>query len=70
MRPFTIDDIFNIIGLDDDDIKHKVWQCFQKECPNSFLGDDVYKIADKYNMTCRPIMVNGKEQFIKRLERK
>ena len=46
----TLDDIFSQIGLDDDEIKHKVWKCFQKDGENDYLGDDVYRIAQEYNM--------------------
>lgn len=70
LKPITVDDIFEMIGLDDDDIKHKVWLCFKDECPNVFLGDDVFKIAENYNMTCYPYNYGGKTKYIKRLERK
>ena len=46
----TLDDIFNQIGLKDDDIKHKVWKCFQSDVENDYLGDDVYRIANDYDM--------------------
>ena len=69
-KPITLDDVFEVINLDDDDIKHKVWKCFQKNCINSFLGDDVFRIAEKYTMACMPIEVGGQLQFLKRLKRK
>ena len=46
----TLDEIFSMIGLDDDDIKQKIWKLFQPTIPNEFLGDDLYKIAEKYKL--------------------
>lgn len=69
-KPITLDDIFELICLDDDDVKQKVWKCYQKDCPNEFLGDDVFKIAEKYDMVVYPILYNNQQQFIKRLYRK
>ena len=69
-RIITLDDIFNSLGLDDDDFKQKVWKVFQKECPNSFLGEDVFRLAEKYNMSVRKIEIAGQTQYIKKLVRK
>lgn len=46
----TVDEIFNYINLDDPDVCHKVWKLFQDNQQNEYLGDDVFKIAEKYNM--------------------
>lgn len=62
----TLDDIFNIINLEDNDIKHKVWKCLQPTGTNDFLGNDVYRIAEKYNMTIFPVQGN----YMKKLRRK
>lgn len=43
----TLDEIFSIINLQDVDIKQKVWKLYQQSVPNEFLGEDVYKLAEK-----------------------
>ena len=69
-NPFTrlyvrLDDIFNTIGLDDDGVKHKVWKCFQDDKDNEFLGSDVDRIADKYDL--RIIGQRSDGAFVKQL---
>ena len=49
-RNIAIEDIFQMINLDDPDICHKVWKLFQEKEENEFLRDDVFKIAEKYNV--------------------
>lgn len=49
-KPITLDDVFDIIKLDDSDLCHKVWKLFQDNESNEYLGDTVFRIADKYNM--------------------
>lgn len=49
-RIVTLDDIFSIINLNDTDIQQKVWKLFQFSIPNEFLGDDFYKLAEKYKL--------------------
>lgn len=63
----TLDFVFESIGLDDYDIQDKVWKCLQSKYQNEFLGDDVYHIANYYDMITVPISNN---QCIKRLIRK
>lgn len=65
----TLDDIFNQIGLHDDDIKHKVWKCFQINVENDYLGEDVDRISQEYDMEAisHP---NKKNTLIKILEKK
>lgn len=46
----TLDYVFSIINLDDVDIQQKVWKLFQPSIPNEFLGDDLYKLAEKYKL--------------------
>ena len=53
-RRITLDDIFENLGLEDDDLKHKVWKCFQADVDNDFLGDDVDRIADLYRLVILP----------------
>lgn len=47
-RIITLDDIFSIINLNDNDIQQKVWKLFQPTIANEFLGNDLYKLAEKY----------------------
>lgn len=46
----TLDDIFSSINLNDDEICQKVWSIFQSDFPNQYLGDDVFRLAYKYNL--------------------
>lgn len=57
----TLDDIFSLINLDDYDVQQKVWKLFQPSIPNEFLGDDVYKLANKYDlvMTSPELQIKG-----------
>lgn len=63
----TLDFIFEAIGLDDYDIQNKVWKCLQTKYENEFLGDDVYHIADYYDMVTVPV---GNRQYFKQLIKK
>lgn len=65
--PVTFDDFFSCIELDDPDVCHKVWKLFQDDQPNEYLGDDVYRIADKYDM--KVVAVVG-DKYIKKLYKK
>ena len=62
-----LDDMLQLIemqiNLKDPDIMHKVWKLFQEKEKNEYLGEDVFKIVDNYNME---IYSNG----IRRLVRK
>lgn len=49
-RITTLDDIFSIINLEDENIQQKVWKLFQPSIPNEFLGDDIYKLAEHYKL--------------------
>lgn len=64
-RKISLDYIFSIINLEDMDIQHKVWKLFQPTIPNEFLGDDIYKLAEKYKlvMPCSDIKI---KKLIKR----
>ena len=46
----SVGEVFNKLGLKDDDVCHKVWSLFDKDSDNSFLGDDVFRIAEEYDM--------------------
>ncbi len=49
-RGVTLDDVFNFIQLDDPDLCPQGWKAVCSDQPKDFLGDTVYKIADKYDM--------------------
>lgn len=49
-KVITVDDVFEVLNLDDSDICQKVWKAFQPNEENEFLRDDVFKIAEKYNL--------------------
>ena len=46
----TLDEVFSIIHLDDVDVQEKVWKLFQPSIPNEFLGNDLYRLAEKYKL--------------------
>lgn len=66
-RAVTLDDIFSCINLDDPDICHKVWKTFQKCESNEFLGDDIYRMVDKYDIE---ILGRHNNTYFKRLLKK
>lgn len=68
-KVITLDDIFGQIGLKDDDIKHKVWKCFQGNVANDYLGDDVLRVAEEYDMLAYAHPTK-KDTLIKILEKK
>lgn len=65
--PVTLDDFFEIINLDDQDVCHKVWKTFQDDQQNEFLGDDVFRLADKYDVKILDIVG---DTYIKELVKK
>lgn len=65
----TLDDIFRQIRLEDDDIKHKVWKCFQSDIQNDYLGEDVLRVAQEYDMNAY-LHPKKKDTLIKILEKK
>lgn len=66
-KRITLDDVFNMIGLENYDIMNKVWKVFSNK-ENEYLGEDVLDLAQEYNM-CLVQEVNPKE-YIKRLFKK
>ena len=66
-KNFTLDDVFNFIGLDDPDVCHKTWKLFQADQPNDYLGDDVFKVAEKYDLK---IVGRNDSMYLKRLFKK
>ncbi|MCX4365713.1 MAG: hypothetical protein OSJ70_08085 [Bacilli bacterium] len=49
-KKVTLDYIFSMINLQAPSIQHKVWKLFQEQEKNEFLGDDMYILAEKYNL--------------------
>lgn len=65
----TLDDIFNIIGLNDADLMHKTWLAVEnKDRDNEYLGDTIFNIADKYDIKIIGEPVPG--HYMKKLVRK
>jgi len=65
----TIDYLFGYLNLDDYDLMHKVWKLFQENEQNEYLGDLVFDIAERYNMTAIKAPVD-KGIYIKKLTKK
>ena len=63
----SVGEVFNGLGLKDDDISHKVWSLFDKDYDNDFLGDDVFRIAEEYDMR---VIFNTRTTCVKRLVKK
>ena len=63
----SVGEVFNRLGLKDDDICHKVWSLFNKDYDNDFLGDDVFRIAEEYEMR---VVFNTRTTCVKRLVKK
>lgn len=63
----SVGEVFNGLGLKDDDICHKVWSLFDKDYDNDFLGDDVFRIAEEYEMR---VVFNTRTTCVKRLVKK
>ena len=58
---------FDQINLDDPDVCHKVWKLFNDKEDNEYLGDDVFELADKYDMK---IVAQQGPMYLKKLYRK
>ena len=63
----SVGEVFNRLGLKNDDICHKVWSLFDKDYDNDFLGDDVFRIAEEYDMR---VVFNTRTTCVKRLVKK
>ena len=63
----SVGEVFNGLGLKNDDICHKVWSLFDKDYDNDFLGDDVFRIAEEYDMR---VIFNTRTTCVKRLVKK
>lgn len=65
----TLDDVFSSIHLDDWDVMDKVYKAMQDKGTNEYLGDDVFRLADTYQM--HAFCVPGRTgQYFKVLEKK
>ena len=70
-QPITLDDVFELINLDDYDIMNKVWKLFQENKENEYLEEDVFKIAQDYEMEVIDLpQLRGTNMYIKKLVRK
>ena len=49
-KKITLDTIFSLINLRDSSIQQKVWKLFQQSMPNEFLGKDIYRLAEQYDL--------------------
>lgn len=67
-QTITLDDVFYFIGLEDYDIMNKVWKIFNNEVSNEFLGDDLYRLYDNYQLKVLNQVANN--QYIKKLIKK
>lgn len=65
--PTSVGEVFNRLGLNDDDVCHKVWSLFDKDSDNDFLGDDVFRIAEEYDMR---VVFNTRTTCVKTLVKK
>jgi len=65
----TIDFIFEQINLYDYDLMHKIWKCYNDKVDNEYIGEDVIRIAEEYEMAAMPILLHEKMYF-KRLIKK
>lgn len=66
-KPVKLEEIFKCLNLDDYDFCQKVWKIFQDNQTNEYLGDDVFRIADKYDME----IYSGKgNAYVKKLKKK
>ena len=62
-----LDDIFEQLGLDDQDICHKTWKVFNNKSNNEYLGEDLLTFAEKYDLS---IVFQNRDLFVKKLTRK
>ena len=65
----TLDYLFECLNLNDNDIKHKVWQIFYDKKHNDWLGADVFRLAEEYHLEVLPIPVK-RNIYLKKLIRK
>ena len=70
-QKITLDDVFECINLCDYDIMNKVWKIFREDKENEYLGEDVFCLAQDYDMEVLAYPHSAKSNFyIKRLVRK
>lgn len=68
-KRIMLDDFFRYINLDDYDIMHKVWKVFEGNQKNEYLGDDVFRLAEDYNVIIDKNYHKG-NIYLKKLVRK
>lgn len=69
-KAILLSKLFDHIGLDDYDVIDKVWKIYQNDQCNEYLGNDVFRLADKYRMECSYQPVTSDGAYLKRLVRK
>lgn len=66
----TLDYVFNQLNLYDYDFMQKVWKCFNDNVDNEFIGEDVIRIAENYDMTTQAYTLGEEKVYLKRLTKK
>jgi len=68
----TIEKVLDALNFDDLDVCHKVWKLFQENEENEYLGDDVFRIAERYSVKIHGDLCDreGHKYFIKTLVRR
>lgn len=68
-RSVALDECFAAIQLDDLDVMEKVYKVMQDKGTNEYLGDDVFRLADTYQMRAFPVP-GMSHYYLKVLEKK
>ncbi len=50
LRPTTIHDVFQFLGIEDEIFRNKVEKAFSSDQNNEYLADDVFRLADNYQL--------------------
>jgi len=64
----TLEEAFRIIGLEDNDFMQKVYNTLSPTKPGEYIGEDVVRIGEEYNMQCYGKVADG--YYIKKLFKK
>ena len=67
-RVITLYEVFDLLGLQDYDFMQKVYNTLSPDKQGEYIGDDVLRIADEYDMMCLG-PIKG-EYYIKKLIKK
>lgn len=66
-EPITLDGAFEFVGLDDYDIMNKIWKCFHPKQKGEYLGDDLFYLAENYQLKTKPLSNGG---YVRKLIKK